>query len=214
MKSRERFQEIIKVFVSYGFGYLIDSKFNSSKRSPGNLRMAFEELGPTFIKIGQILSTRPDLLPEEYINELIKLQDSAPKESYENIRSVFEESLNKNIEECFIYFSKEPTASASIAQVHEAILNDGRAVIVKIQRPDIYNIMKTDIDILKRIIKLSKGRIDINIVDPLAVIEELESTTEKELDFIDESKSIVKFKRNNENIVPIYAPDVILGLCS
>ena len=214
MKSRERFQEIIKVFVSYGFGYLIDSKFNSSKKSPGNLRMAFEELGPTFIKIGQILSTRPDLLPEEYINELIKLQDSAPKESYENIRSVFEESLNKNIEECFIYFSKEPTASASIAQVHEAILNDGRAVIVKIQRPDIYNIMKTDIDILKRIIKLSKGRIDINIVDPLAVIEELESTTEKELDFIDESKSIVKFKRNNENIVPIYAPDVILGLCS
>ncbi|MEO2508409.1 AarF/ABC1/UbiB kinase family protein [Clostridium paraputrificum] len=214
MKSRERFQEIIKIFVSYGFGYLIDSKFNNSKKSPGNLRMAFEELGPTFIKIGQILSTRPDLLPEEYINELIKLQDSAPKESYENIRSVFEESLNKNIEECFIYFSKEPTASASIAQVHEAILNDGRAVIVKIQRPDIYNIMKTDIDILKKIIKLSKGRIDINIVDPLAVIEELESTTEKELDFIDESKSIVKFKKNNENTVPIYAPDVIFGLCS
>ena len=74
--------------------------------------------------------------------------------------------------------------------------------------------MKTDIDILKKIIKLSKGRIDINIVDPLAVIEELESTTEKELDFIDESKSIVKFKKNNENIVPVYAPDVIFGLCS
>ncbi|MFR5172248.1 MAG: ABC1 kinase family protein, partial [Clostridium paraputrificum] len=72
----------------------------------------------------------------------------------------------------------------------------------------------TDIDILKKIIKLSKGRIDINIVDPLAVIEELESTTEKELDFIDESKSIVKFKKNNENIASIYAPDVIFSLCS
>ena len=214
MKSRDRFQEIIRVFISYGFGYLIDSKFNNSKKSPINLRMALEELGPTFIKIGQILSTRPDLLPEEYINELIKLQDSAPEESFENIKSVFEESINKKIYDCFLYFSKKPTASASIAQVHEAILNDGRAVIVKIQRPNIYNTMKTDIDIIKKIIKLSKGRIDIDIVDPLAVIEELESTTEKELDFIDESKSIVKFRENNENISPIYAPDVISSLCS
>ncbi|RKI47008.1 AarF/ABC1/UbiB kinase family protein [Clostridium paraputrificum] len=214
MKSRDRFQEIIRVFISYGFGYLIDSKFNNSKKSPINLRMALEELGPTFIKIGQILSTRPDLLPEEYINELIKLQDSAPEESFENIKSVFEESINKKIYDCFLYFSKKPTASASIAQVHEAILNDGRAVIVKIQRPNIYNTMKTDIDIIKKIIKLSKGRIDIDIVDPLAVIEELESTTEKELDFIDESKSIVKFRENNENISPIYAPDVISNLCS
>lgn len=214
MKSRDRFQEIIRVFISYGFGYLIDSKFNNSKKSPINLRMALEELGPTFIKIGQILSTRPDLLPEEYINELIKLQDSAPEESFENIKSVFEESINKKIYDCFLYFSKKPTASASIAQVHEAILNDGRAVIVKIQRPNIYNTMKTDIDIIKKIIKLSKGRIDIDIVDSLAVIEELESTTEKELDFIDESKSIVKFRENNENISPIYAPDVISSLCS
>ena len=214
MKSRDRFQEIIRVFISYGFGYLIDSKFNNSKKSPINLRMALEELGPTFIKIGQILSTRPDLLPEEYINELIKLQDSAPEESFENIKSVFEESINKKIYDCFLYFSKKPTASASIAQVHEAILNDGRAVIVKIQRPNIYNTMKTDIDIIKKIIKLSKGRIDLDIVDPLAVIEELESTTEKELDFIDESKSIVKFRENNENISPIYAPDVISSLCS
>ena len=214
MKSRDRFQEIIRVFISYGFGYLIDSKFNNSKKSPINLRMALEELGPTFIKIGQILSTRPDLLPEEYINELIKLQDSAPEEGFENIKSVFEESINKKIYDCFLYFSKKPTASASIAQVHEAILNDGRAVIVKIQRPNIYNTMKTDIDIIKKIIKLSKGRIDIDIVDPLAVIEELESTTEKELDFIDESKSIVKFRENNENISPIYAPDVISSLCS
>lgn len=214
MKSRDRFQEIIRVFISYGFGYLIDSKFNNSKKSPINLRIALEELGPTFIKIGQILSTRPDLLPEEYINELIKLQDSAPEESFENIKSVFEESINKKIYDCFLYFSKKPTASASIAQVHEAILNDGRAVIVKIQRPNIYNTMKTDIDIIKKIIKLSKGRIDIDIVDPLAVIEELESTTEKELDFIDESKSIVKFRENNENISPIYAPDVISSLCS
>ena len=214
MKSRDRFQEIIRVFISYGFGYLIDSKFNDNKKSPENLRKAFEELGPTFIKIGQILSTRPDLLSEEYIKELVKLQDSAPEENFESINSIFEESFNKKIEESFIYFSKEPIASASISQVHEAILNNGMVVIVKVQKPDIYAKMKTDINILKKIFKLFKGRLNIDIFDPLEVLEEIEATTERELDFISESKNIIKFKESNENMSSIYAPNVIESLCS
>lgn len=214
MKYKDRFQEIVKVFISYGFGYIVDSKFNSNRRSPENLRKAFEELGPTFIKIGQILSTTPDLLPREYINELTKLQDSAPEEDFESIKDIFEESIGRKIYDCFIYFSKTPTASASIAQVHEAILNDGRAVIVKVQRPNIYKLMKTDIEVLKKIIKFSKDRIDIDFVDPMSVLEELEATTEKELDFLDECKSIARFRKNNENIAPIYAPDIIEELCS
>lgn len=214
MRSRERFQEIIKVFISYGFGYIVDGKFNSHRNSPENLRKAFEELGPTFIKIGQILSTRSDILPEEYVSELKKLQDSVPKESFESIKSVFEESLNKKIEDCFIFFSKEPLASASIAQVHDAILNDGRNVVVKVQRPYIYEKMKMDISILKRIIKLSKGRLNIDVVNPLAALEELEITTEKELDFLGEGESILRFRENNKDVPPIYAPEVVEYLLS
>ena len=111
-RSRERFQEIVRVFASYGFGYLIDST-KKNKKSPENLRKAIEELGPTFIKIGQILSTRSDILPQEYVKELVKLQDSVPKEKCEILEDVFESSIHKRIDECFIYYNKEPLASAS-----------------------------------------------------------------------------------------------------
>lgn len=214
MKSRDRFKEIIKVFISYGFGYIIDSKINSNKRSPENLRKAFEELGPTFIKIGQILSTSSGILPKEYIDELVKLQDSVKKEEFRNIKEVFEVSVNKTIEECFIYFEEEPSASASVSQVHNAILKDGRGVVVKIQRPDIYEIMKVDMSILKKIFKFTQAKINIAVVDPLDVLQELETTTERELDFIGEGKNILRFKNNNKNVVPIYAPNIVEGLCT
>ena len=208
-KSRERFQEIVKVFVHYGFGYMLESSNSENKKSPQNLRKAFEELGPTFIKIGQILSTRTDILPKEYVMELSKLQDSAPREDKEILEAVFKNDINKNITECFLSFNEVPIASASIAQVHEAVLLDGRSVVVKIQRPDIYEKMKMDISILKRIIKLTKQRINIKVVDPLEVLEEIEETTRNELNFINEGKNIQRFISNNRDVQAIYAPALI-----
>ena len=94
-KSVERFNEIVKVFAFYGFGMFVDTKMKDRKKSAENLRKAFETLGPTFVKIGQILSTRRDVLPKEYVSELIKLQDSVNKESYLKMKEVFEISLRK-----------------------------------------------------------------------------------------------------------------------
>lgn len=213
-ESRERFQQIVKVFASYGFGYILESKKSTNKKSPVNLRKAIEELGPTFIKIGQILSTRSDLLPQEYVNELIKLQDSAPKVDIDTLKSVFEQSVHRKMEECFIYFNEEPMASASIAQVHEAVLLNGERVVVKIQRPDIYEQMKIDIAILRRLVKFTNTKLDIKIVDPLEVLDEIEITTEQELDFLLEGKNILKFKDSNKENKPVYVPKLITDIWS
>lgn len=125
-KSVQRFRKIVKVLAFYGFGYIVDSKLNNAKNSPENLRRAFEALGPTFIKIGQILSTRPDIIPPDYIHELSKLQDKAPAETFENMERIFIEEFKRPIDDFFSYFNKKPLASASIAQVHEATLKSGK----------------------------------------------------------------------------------------
>lgn len=213
-KSRDRFKEIVKVFAYYGFGYMVENKKKHNQKSPENLRKALEELGSTFIKIGQILSTRTDILPEEYIKQLSKLQDSAPKESMENLRKVFEETTSKNMDECFKYLSEKPLACASVAQVHEAVLYDGRQAVVKFQRPEIDEKMKMDISILKRIIKFTNTRINIGIVDPLEVLDEIEKTTVKELDFINEGRNILKFSENNKEVNSICAPKIITEIWS
>lgn len=213
-KSRERFQEIIGVFISYGFGYIFDSKVTKSQKSPENLRKAFEKLGPTFIKIGQILSTRSDILPDAYINELIKLQDSVAEEEFNVIKDVFEKSLNKSLRETFLFFEEKPMASASIAQVHYGILKDGSGVIVKIQRPDIYEKMKMDIAILRKILAFTKAGNNIELVNPIDILNELEATTEQELNFTMEKENILTFKKNNEKVKSVYAPYVLEELCS
>ena len=189
-------------------------KRQEQKKSPANLRKAFEDLGPTFIKIGQILSTRPDLLPKEYIDELVKLQDSAIVENFDDMKLVFEKSLNTTIDESFQYLNRAPIASASIAQVYEGILKDGREVVLKIQRPKIYEKIIKDIAILMKILKIAEGRINIPIIDPIEALEEIKFTTIQELDFISEAGNIEKFSELNKNTAPIYAPYVVRELLS
>lgn len=208
-KSLQRFKKIIKVFASYGFGYILDSRVNEEKKSPANLRRAFEELGPTFIKIGQILSTRPDILPEEYVRELSKLQDSAPSENFNTINRIFEQEFDKSIYEVFTYFEEKPLASASVAQVHQGILEDGREVVIKLQRPNIYEKMHLDIGILMRIVKLTKARFNYMLIDPLEALQEILDVTEKELDFKRECENIKSFRNLNCDVACTYAPYIV-----
>ena len=209
-KASKRFKEIVKVFSRYGLKYILYNNNKNNNKLPENLRKAFEELGPTFIKIGQILSTRPDLLPEKYIKELAKLQDSIPEEPFDIMKDVFKESINKCIYEVFESIDEKPIASASISQVYFGILKDGREVVIKIQRPEIYEKMKMDISILTKMLKLTKNRVDISgIVDPLEVLEEIRFSIEDELNFELEADNIKRFREYNKNIVPIYAPYVV-----
>lgn len=153
-------------------------------------------------------------MPKEYIDELVKLQDSAIVENFDDMKLVFEKSLNTTIDESFQYLNRAPIASASIAQVYEGILKDGREVVLKIQRPKIYEKIIKDIAILMKILKIAEGRINIPIIDPIEALEEIKFTTIQELDFISEAGNIEKFSELNKNTAPIYAPYVVRELLS
>ncbi|QGU93767.1 AarF/ABC1/UbiB kinase family protein [Clostridium bovifaecis] len=207
--SAQRFREIVRTLAFYGFGYILDSKIKNDKSAPANLRKAFEELGPTFVKIGQILSTRPDILPHDYIEELSKLQDNVAPEPFKNIEDIFFEEFNKSIYEVFESFNTLPLASASMAQVHEATLKDGKEVIVKIQRPEIATKMALDISILYKISKLAKSSFADALINPEEALEELRLATEQELDFENEAKNIDLFNTLHKSISFVDAPYVV-----
>ena len=137
--NAERLREIINVFGKYGYGEFYHRSFKKQpiEVSAENLRLAFEELGPSFIKIGQTLATRNDLLPEPYIQELQKLQNSSPSFPYSEANQVFHQEFGQSIEETFNQIQKTPLATGSIAQVHYAELKDGTPIVIKIQRPNI-----------------------------------------------------------------------------
>jgi len=202
-KTTSRLREIIAVFVKHGLNNGIQG-FNN----PYELRKAFEELGPTFIKIGQILSTRPDLIPGPYIEEFNKLLDDVKPEEFNDLRSIIEEELNKNIEEIFIKIYEIPLASASMAQVHLALLFTGEEVAVKIQRPNIKEKMLGDIHILKRISRFIKRVIPEDLVDIDNVIEELEKSAINELNFLVEAENMDKFRHYNKDVKYVYCPEV------
>lgn len=208
----KRLREIVRVFTYYGFGFLVSKSDSKKQSSPEALRKAFEELGATFIKLGQILSTRPDLLPKNYIEELEKLQDNNSYTDFYTVRNIFYCEFSKDINQCFSYFEKKPFASASIAQVHRAILKDGKKVVVKVQHKDIANKMHLDLKIIKNILKITKANLNIGVIDPIELLEELEAATLKELDFSEEAKNILKFNELNMNIVCVTVPNVILDL--
>jgi len=212
--SKKRFREIVRVLASYGFGHIIHAKFRSEKmkNDPENLRLVFEELGPTFIKIGQILSTRPDVLPAEYISELSKLQDKAPHFPYETVISIIEEELGRPLSEIFSSLEETPMACASVAQVHTAVLLDGKKVIVKVQRPDIEEKLLEDINILIRIVKRAPNTLRDILLDPVEALEEILETTRIELDFNNEVLYMLRFKKENESIKCISIPNVYLNL--
>ena len=213
-RYHKRFKEIVKVFTNYGFSFIVDLKLKKKNPSAENLRKSFEDLGPTFVKIGQILSTRSDLIPKEYIDELRKLQDNVSPISFEEIDEVFRDEFNKSIDDSFLKFNKTPLASASISQVHSATLMDGREVIVKVQRPHVKEKMEVDIHIIKKILKFAKNRFASSPIDPYDAIDEIWEASKEELDFDIEISNIKTFSKLNKNVAFIYTPYVVEELSS
>lgn len=214
--SAKRLQEIINVFIKHGFGQIIDQihlgryiKLKKRIRSFGRwpslkgptvserLRRAFEELGPTFIKLGQLLSSRPDLVTSDYAKEFKKLQDSVPSFPLEKVYEIIEEELGVPVNKVFKYFNPEPLGSASIAQVHEAILIDGSEVIVKVQRPDIREQINLDLSILNSLAKLIERHVpESKLFDPTGIVEEFSKSINNELDFRREATNAIIFREN------------------
>ena len=202
-EENERMHEIISVFSNNGI-----KKILVGKNVAPELRKSFEELGPTFIKIGQILSTSSDILPEEYITELRKLQDDAQPETYDKIKGVIESSLKKPMEDVFSEFCHEAYASASVAQVHLAYLKDGTRVAVKVLRPDAREQMTSDIAILKRLARRARYTPQNKTVNLSEIIGELENSAKNEMDFLNEAENIKKFNEYNKDIRFVTAPKV------
>lgn len=169
--------------------------------TPTKLRLVLEDLGPTFVKLGQVMSMRPDFLPPEYCDELMKLQSSAKPLPFSVILGVIEQEYSRRWNKVFSYIDEEALGSASIAQVHRAILNTGEKVVVKVQRPGIYDIMNQDIVLLKRaatllkIVSHSQDVVDFNMV-----LDEMWTIAKQEMDFLMEADHIEEFQHLNRDI--------------
>ncbi|MEK6809655.1 MAG: AarF/UbiB family protein [Nanoarchaeota archaeon] len=228
VKDIERLKEIVAVFFEEGLGYYVaktDLRFHlpwhkrikpvfpvsNRQRQAIMLRRAFERLGPTFVKFGQLLSLRPDLVPKEYSEEFEKLQDHVPPFSYQKVKSIIESDLQKPLNKLFSSFDKKPLASASMAQVHRAVLKSGKKIVVKVQRPNLQNIIDTDLDILFHLAhSLEKHFLAVKNYHPVDLVKEFTFWTRKELNFEIEGRNAAllreKLKNNKEVIIPKVYP--------
>ncbi|HDL54299.1 MAG TPA: AarF/ABC1/UbiB kinase family protein [Proteobacteria bacterium] len=224
----QRYRQILTVLFKYGFGDLVDSlnveqyleiglQMVSRKRrkktekltKAARLRIALEELGPTFIKLGQILSTRPDFLPVEFIKELEKLQDDVPPFPGVQAKTIIESELGRPIEDVFEHFEESPIASASLGQVHRARLADGEIAAVKVQRPDIRKTIEVDLEILLHMATLMEKHLEgWEIHKPTRIVAEFSSSLEKELDYNIEASHMEMFARNFPDDPTVYVPKV------
>jgi ubiquinone biosynthesis protein len=230
-KQVRRFRQIVDVLIKYGFGEAIArirvwESVHFEKRilkseaqhptltTAQRLRLALEELGPTFVKLGQMLSTRPDLVPPEFIVELKKLQASVHFLPGEITRKIIEKELGKPVGELFDSFDEQPLAAASLAQVHRAVLK-GKPVVLKVQRPDIVEVTVLDIDIIKTIAQLAeKYSPAAYLVNPVGIVEEFSQQLNKELDFRIEGQNMRRFGLNFRGDETIHVPDVYLDYCT
>lgn len=227
-RSAGRISQIINVFLKHGFGKVIDqihlSRFIPFRKriktfgqwpnvkiptTAEKLRLAFAELGPSFVKLAQILSSRPDLITKPYAEEFRKLQDKVPPFPSDAAIRIIEEETGLSLSQIFSSFNKTPVAAASIAQVHIARLTDGSDVIVKVQRPGIRETLETDIQILTAIAALMEKYIpESAFFNPKGIVEEFAKTVRKELDFIEEAKNCCRFRRNFSDDLEVYIPAV------
>ncbi len=221
-----RYREIAQVLGSQGFGYLIDqlgliSLLSLPRRvvlrvppptplgSAVRLREALVALGPTFVKLGQLLSTRPDLLPAEFTHELSKLQDTVPPFPAEVAIATIERELGRPLSELFASFEREPLAAASLGQVHGAVLHDGSKVVVKIQRPDIDARIHTDLAIIGDLAALAQERLQwASQYDLVGLAWEFSNVLRAELDYQREGRNAERFRANFVGNDIVYVPKI------
>ncbi|MBI1374027.1 MAG: phosphotransferase [Phycisphaera sp.] len=208
LNSTVRFGNVLTVLAKHGFAGLLRGEEHWP--TPVELREAFEELGVVFLKFGQVLSTRGDLLPREYIAELEHLQDRLPPEDPQVIRSTIESELSDNIKRLFRSFDEEPLAAATIAQVHAAVLPDGRDVVIKVQRPGLDQRIAEDLAVmaflaatLDALVPAARG------YDAPSIVREFHMTLLRELDFRREAHNIRRFRSVLEDVERLTIPAVI-----
>lgn len=226
----KRYREIAEIFIRHGFGFLVERfdlhQFLPYKRKfrhlsdesdqvniPRRLRSVLEDLGPTFIKLGQLLSIRPDLLPEEYIEELENLQDKVPSFSFKEVKERVEKDLKAPLETFFKEFEEEPLAAASIGQVHRAITTKGQRVVVKIQRPKVKEVIDMDLAIMQNLAHMVRERFFVNpLYDPEEIVHEFASSIKQELDYRNEGRNTQRFQKNFRDDSKIKIPSVYWDL--
>lgn len=227
IRSIRRYLNIVRVLSTYGFDQVLEmlgladvvvrsrklfrrsmpdiARFTAAER----MRLALEELGPTFIKLGQILSTRPDVIPHAFILEFEKLQDNVPSFSFEEVLTQISGELGGPVEQFFAYIDPLPLAAASIAQVHRARLNTGEDVVIKVRRPGIVEVVESDISALLALAGLAERHVSgSELYDPVGVVREFARTIRREMDFTREGHTIEKFRDNFIKTPWMYFPKV------
>jgi ubiquinone biosynthesis protein len=229
IRSIRRYRNILGILIKYGFGHVVEQlninyylelgrrivTFGGAPREierlsqPERMRLAMEELGPTFVKLGQLLSTRPDVIPKEYIEEFRKLQDMVPSFAFEEVKAQILRELGCPVEELFTELSPVAIAAASIAQVHRGRLQTGEVVVVKVRRPGIEKVIKTDLDILMGLAYLIERHIPASeIYDPVGLVKEFRRTIQREMDFAREGHTIDRFAANFAGDKTVHVPKV------
>jgi ubiquinone biosynthesis protein len=208
---RDRSREIVSTLSRHGLGYVVGRvhRHAGAPTPPEHVRLALEKLGPTFIKLGQLLSTRSDLLPAEYLAELAKLQDAAPPVPAEVVRGILTDELGRDPSDVFASYEPEPLAAASIGQAHSATLQEGTEVVVKVRRPGVVERVEQDLDILQDLAahaeRHSKTAAEVGAID---LVEEFARRLRSELDYLAEGRSADRFAVNFDDDEEVHIPHV------
>ncbi|MBN1947551.1 MAG: hypothetical protein JW797_17920 [Bradymonadales bacterium] len=230
-----RFRKIVRVLTRHGFHQFVPKKglvhflgkrlvrpddeelaaLDQPDVAAKRFRKVLEELGSTFIKLGQVLSTRPDVLPASFVAELSHLQDDAPPVAFEEMKKVVETSLGQRLEECYAWFDETPLASASIAQVHRARTHEGHEVVVKIIRPRVGDLIQADMDLLHLLAFLLESSIqEMELYSPGELVKTFDRALNGELNLEGEADTIEEFAANMAGIEGLAIPRVYRELCS